>query len=353
MGAARAVGLLLGVAADAAFGDPRRHHPVAAFGQLAARAERACYAERRLAGLAYTGVLVGSAAAVGGLLERAGRRHPAVQVAGTALATWVALGGTSLAEEGAAMARALDAGDLDDARSRLPHLCGRDPGTLDLAGVARASVESIAENTSDAVVAPLVWGAVAGMPGLLAYRAANTLDAMVGYRSPRYLRFGWAAARLDDLANLLPSRAAAGLTTLCAPVVGGSARGAWQAWRRDAAAHPSPNAGQIEAAFAGALEVRLGGRTVYPHGTEQRPVMGHGRTPDAGDLTRGVELSRVIGLVAAALCAVLAAVVQRPPRLAPYRSASAAIGGSCGSSVSPVSGAHSLRRPSVASCHAK
>ena len=310
MGAARAVGLLVGVAADAVFGDPRRHHPVAAFGQLAATAERACYAEHRLAGLVYTGALVGGVAAVGGLLERAGRRRAAVQVAGTALATWIVLGGASLAQEGAAMARALDAGDLDAARARLPHLCGRAPDELDLIGVARASVESVAENTSDAVVAPLVWGAVAGVPGLLAYRAVNTLDAMVGYRSPRYRRFGWASARLDDLANLLPSRAAAGLTTLCAPVVGGSARGAWQAWRRDAPAHPSPNAGQVEAAFAGALEVRLGGRTVYPHGAEQRPVLGHGRTPDAGDLTRGVELSRVIGLVAAALCAVLAGVAQ-------------------------------------------
>ncbi|MCA1821444.1 MAG: cobalamin biosynthesis protein [Pseudonocardia sp.] len=305
MGAARAVGLLLGVAADAAFGDPARYHPVAAFGRLAGSAERACYAEHELAGVVYTGALVGAAAVVGGLLERAGRGCTVMQTAATALATWVALGAASLAEEGAAMARALDAGDLESARSRLPHLCGRDPASLDLAGVARASVESIAENTSDAVVAPLIWGAVAGVPGLLAYRAANTLDAMVGYRSPRYRRFGWAAARLDDVANLLPSRATAGLTTLCAPLVGGSARGAWVAWRRDAAAHPSPNAGQVEAAFAGALEVRLGGRTQYPHGIEQRPVMGHGRSPDAGDLSRGVELSRVIGLAAAALAALV------------------------------------------------
>lgn len=305
MGAARAVGLLLGVAADAAFGDPARYHPVAAFGRLAGSAERACYAEHELAGVVYTGALVGAAAVVGGLLERAGRGCAVMQTAATALATWVALGAASLAEEGAAMARALDAGDLESARSRLPHLCGRDPASLDLAGVARASVESIAENTSDAVVAPLIWGAVAGVPGLLAYRAANTLDAMVGYRSPRYRRFGWAAARLDDVANLLPSRATAGLTTLCAPLVGGSARGAWVAWRRDAAAHPSPNAGQVEAAFAGALEVRLGGRTQYPHGIEQRPVMGHGRSPDAGDLSRGVELSRVIGLAGAALAALV------------------------------------------------
>ncbi|MGH3981044.1 MAG: adenosylcobinamide-phosphate synthase CbiB, partial [Pseudonocardiaceae bacterium] len=209
---------------------------------------------------------------------------------------------------------ALDSGDIDGARQRLPQLCGRDALRLDAHGLARASVESVAENTSDAVVAPLVWGALAGVPGLLAYRAANTLDAMVGYRSPHYRRFGWAAARLDDAANLMPSRMAAGLTTLCAPVVGGSTRGAWQAWRRDAVAHPSPNAGQVEAAFAGALEIRLGGRTVYPHGPEDRPVLGDGRTPDAGDLTRGVELSRVVGGVAAAGCAVLALLPRRRRR---------------------------------------
>jgi len=303
VGAARAAGLLLGVAADAVFGDPRHGHPVAAFGHLALRAERACYAERELAGVIYTSVLVGAAAAAGAGLERAGRGHALVQTATTALATWAALGAASLAEEGAAMARALHAGDLDGARARLPHLCGRDPAALDLVGVAGASVESIAENTSDAVVAPLLWGAVAGAPGLLAYRAVNTLDAMVGYRSPRYLHFGWAAARLDDLANLLPSRVTAGLATVCAPLVGGSVRETWQAWRRDATAHPSPNAGQAEAAFAGALGVRLGGPTVYPHGIEQRPVMGHGHVPNAADLTRGVALSRMVGVASAALAA--------------------------------------------------
>lgn len=312
MGAARAVGLLLGVAADVIFGDPRRYHPVAAFGRLALVAERACYADGRLAGVAYTGALVGAAAATGALVERAGRRRATGEAAATALATWVALGGASLAAEGAAMARALDAQDLHAARARLPHLCGRAPDQLDLPGLARASVESIAENTSDAVVAPLLWGALAGVPGLLAYRAANTLDAMVGYRSARYRRFGWAAARLDDAANLVPARATAALTTLCAPLVGGSAGGAWRVWRRDAAGHPSPNAGQAEAAFAGALQVRLGGRTVYPHGSEQRPLLGAGRPPDAGDLTRGVALSQAIGLVAAALAAGVAAMVQEP-----------------------------------------
>jgi adenosylcobinamide-phosphate synthase len=139
----------------------------------------------------------------------------------------------------------------------------------------------------------------------------NTLDAMVGYRSARYRRFGWASARLDDVANLVPARLAAALTTVCAPVVGGSAGGAWRVWRRDASAHPSPNAGHVEAAFAGALEIRLGGRVRYPHGVEDRPVLGDGRTPDAGHVTRAVELSRLVGAVAGVLAAVVAAVAGR------------------------------------------
>ncbi|MCA1186695.1 cobalamin biosynthesis protein [Saccharopolyspora sp. 6T] len=305
MRAGRAVGLLLGVAADAALGDPRRGHPVAGFGRLAQTAERVLHRDERAAGVLYSGLLVGGTAALGVLADRAARRGgPAAEAAVTALATWAVLGGASLADEGTAMGRLLDAGDLDGARGRLAHLCGREAAHLDEQGLARATVESLAENTSDAVVAPLVWGAVFGVPGLLGYRAANTLDAMVGHRSPHYLRFGWASARLDDALNLGPARLAAVLTALCAPVVGGSAGGAWRTWRRDASAHPSPNAGQIESAFAGALQIRLGGRTVYGHTTEQRPIMGEGRTADAGDVRRSVELSRVIGSVTGALAAV-------------------------------------------------
>ncbi|MFR9729511.1 cobalamin biosynthesis protein [Saccharopolyspora sp. MS10] len=306
MSAGRAVGLLLGVAADAALGDPRRRHPVAGFGKIAQTAETLLHRDHRAAGVLHVGVLVGGTAIAGVLVERAARRSPVLEAAATALTTWAVLGGASLADEGTAMGRLLDAGDLDGARGRLAHLCGREAAHLDGQGLARATVESIAENTSDAVVAPLVWGAVAGIPGLLAYRAANTLDAMVGHRSPRYLRFGWAAARFDDALNLAPARLAALLTTACAPVVGGSAGGAWRTWRRDAAAHPSPNAGQIEAAFAGALQIRLGGRTVYGHTTEERPIMGEGRTADAGDVRRGVELSRVIGSVTGVLAATAA-----------------------------------------------
>lgn len=316
---ARAVGLLLGVAADGAFGDPRRGHPVAGFGKVAERVERVLYRDHKLPGIAHAAVLSGGAVALGVLAERAGRGRPMVQTVTTAAAAWLVLGGRSLAVQGAAIGRELDAGELHAARKRLPNLCGRDPAKLDADGLARAAVESVAENTADAVVAPLVWGAVAGVPGLLGYRAVNTLDAMVGYRSPRYRRFGWASARLDDIMNLLPARLAAALTVVGAPVVGGSWRGAWQTWHRDAAAHPSPNAGRIEAAFAGALEVRLGGRTDYPHGVEERPVMGDGRTPDSGHVTRAVELSRVVGGLTAVLTAMIAVFRSRHQRM-PHRS---------------------------------
>ena len=222
----------------------------------------------------------------------------------------------SLAGEGTALAGEVERGDLTAARRRLRNLCGRDPAGMDGAGLLRAGVESVAENSSDAVVAPLLWGAVLGVPGLLGYRAVNTLDAMVGYRSARYRRFGWAAARLDDLANLVPSRIAAALVALLAPAVGGSPAAARSVRRRDAAAHPSPNAGQVEAAMAGALGVRLGGTVRYPHGVEHRAELGDGRPPTVSDLRRAVRLSRLVGTAAAALAAAIAATAgpgSRPP----------------------------------------
>ena len=160
----------------------------------------------------------------------------------------------------------------------------------------RAAVESLAENSSDAVVAPLVWGAVAGVPGLLGYRAANTLDAMVGHRSARHERFGWAAARLDDVLNLPGSR----LTAALAVLLGEDRSSAWRSWRRDARGHPSPNAGPVEAAYAGALGVRLGGTNVYGDRPEHRSVMGDGRPPVRADLARARRLARRIGLAAVA-----------------------------------------------------
>lgn len=299
--AARAFGLALGVLADAALGDPRRGHPVAVFGRAATMLERRVYADARGAGTLYTAVTVGAVVAAGAAAERAVRDRPVARALVTAAATWTVLGGTSLAREGLAMARSLEAGDVAAARDRLPHLCARDPSGLDADALARATVESLAENTSDAVVAPLLWGAVAGVPGLLGYRAVNTLDAMVGYRSPRYRRFGWASARLDDVANLVPARATGVVTALCAPLVGGSSRQAWRVLRRDARAHPSPNAGFPEAATAGALGVRLGGANTYDGHLEARPALGDGPAPGVPDVRRAVALGRAVAFGGASL----------------------------------------------------
>jgi adenosylcobinamide-phosphate synthase len=297
MSGSRPAGLLLGVAADLVLADPRRGHPVSGFGSVAAALERRWWRDDRRAGAAYVFLLVGGAAALGLVAERSGR--PVRRAAVTALATWVVLGGTSLDREGRAIQELLESGRLEEARVRLTHLVGRDTSQLSESEVVRAAVESLAENTSDAVVAPLVWGAVAGVPGLLGYRAANTLDAMVGHRSARYERFGWAAARLDDVLNLPGAR----LTAALAVLLGGDRRSGWRAWRRDAAAHPSPNAGPVEAAFAGALGVRLGGANVYGAGADQRiehrPVMGDGRPPVRADLARARRLARRVGVAAA------------------------------------------------------
>ena len=181
------------------------------------------------------------------------------------------------------------------ARRLLPSLCGRDPETLDAAGLTRATVESVAENTSDAQVAPLLWAAAGGVPAVLGYRAINTLDAMIGHRSPRYDRFGWAAARLDDGANYLAGADDSGAD---GGVRAGRRRlavaGRWRAWRSDAGRHPSPNAGVVEAAFAGALGVRLGGPTQYHYELQIRPALGDGPPPAVADVRRAVRLSRAV-----------------------------------------------------------
>ena len=304
----RSAGIAAGYSADLLFGDPRRGHPVALFGRSAAALERLSYADARRAGVLHTGALLGALGVLGVATERAARNGgSASTAAATAAATFIALGGTSLVRTGEQMAALLEAGDVSAARHLLPSLCGRDPAVLDEAGLTRAALESVAENTSDAQVAPLMWAAIGGVPAVLAYRGANTLDAMIGNRSPRYARFGWAAARFDDAANFLAARATALLVTVCAPVVGGSPAGAVRAWRRDAARHPSPNAGVVEAAFAGALGVRLGGPTQYAHQLEIRPTLGDGPPPRVSDLGRAVRLSRAVQLVAAVLAVALSA----------------------------------------------
>jgi adenosylcobinamide-phosphate synthase len=312
-----AAGLALGAAADLLLGDPVRRHPVAGFGSAAAALERRVWRDSRGAGAGYALALVGGAAGLGAVLDRATRRHPVVRVLVTAGATWTVLGGTSLGRAAGVLERRLRDGDLPAARDALPALAGRDPRDLDEPELARAAVESVAENTADAAVAPLMWGAAAGLPGLLAYRAVNTLDAMVGHRSPRYERFGWAAARADDAATWLPARLTALLAAGVAPLAGGSAGRALRIWWRDGGRHPSPNAGRCEAAFAGALGVRLGGRNVYGSRVEDRPVLGEGRRPAGPDIARAVRLSRAVWTCSAALAVAARAVA---PAVAAARS---------------------------------
>ena len=300
---ARATGLLLGYAADHVLGDPQRWHPVAGFGRAAAALEHRLYADSRARGVVYTCVLVGGAIGLGVTAERSAR-SPVVRTVVTAAATWVVLGGRSLEREAAAVHTRLVDGDLPAARERLTHLVGRDTSELDASEMSRAVVESVAENTSDAVVAPLVWGAVAGVPGLLGYRAANTLDAMVGHHNPRYEHFGRAAARFDDLVNLPGSRLAGLLTLVADPP---RARDAWRSWRRDAWRHPSPNAGVVEAAFAGSLGIRLGGSNrYYGSRVESRAVMGDGRAAQPHDITRATLIAGRVGAAAVVVAASLA-----------------------------------------------
>jgi adenosylcobinamide-phosphate synthase len=306
---ATAAGLVAGFAADVAFGDPRRGHPVALFGTTASRLEQWMWADSRARGAVYAGLCAGAVTGLGLLAQRLTRR-PLARFAATAVATWVVLGGRGLAAEGVAMADLLDDADVPAARQRLSHLCARDATDLDSGQLARAATESIAENTSDAVIAPLLWGAVAGIPGLLGYRALNTLDAMVGYHSPRFENFGWASARVDDLVNLGPARVGAVITAVCASAVGGSPSRTWRVWRRHGSRHPSPNAGQVEAAFAGALDVRLGGVNSYDGYVEDRGTLGDGPQPGTADLRRAVRLSRVTGLAALCVAIAVAAVAR-------------------------------------------
>ncbi|MFI8876631.1 cobalamin biosynthesis protein [Streptomyces sp. NPDC055243] len=297
-----AYGAAAGLLGDLLLGDPRRGHPVAAFGRAAGAVERVLWRDHRGWGALHAVVCAGGAAGAAALASSLVRDSRAASVALTAATTWAVVGGTSLGREARAIGGALAAGDVEVARERLPHLCGRDPQALDADGIARAVVESVAENTSDAVVGALVWGAVGGVPGLVAFRAVNTLDAMVGHKSVRYRRYGWASARLDDVLGWPGAR----LTAVLAAVAGDAPKGALRAWRADAAKHPSPNAGPVESAFAGALGVRLGGSLSYGGRVEHRPVLNtSGRAVDVTDIERAVRLSRRVGLLALGVAAVV------------------------------------------------
>jgi adenosylcobinamide-phosphate synthase len=302
--------LVAGVLLDTLAGDPRRGHPVAAFGGAAAALESRDYHDSRLRGAAHTAACVLAVAAPAALIQRRTRTRPLLRFAATATTAWAVTGARSLRHEAERASVALSADDLPAAREVLPSLCGRDPSALDEKEIARAVIESVAENTSDAIVAPLLWGAVAGLPGLVAYRAINTLDAMIGHHSPRYERFGWAAARLDDVANWVPARVTGLLTVACVPR---KASRTWRVLREYGANHPSPNAGRCEAAFAGALGIRLGGTNVYQGVPETRPELGDGRPPGPTDIPRATNLSRRVTVTATALAVIMC---SSRPRLA-------------------------------------
>jgi len=296
---ARLAGAALGLAADRLLGEPpARVHPVAAFGSAMARFERLAYRNGRAAGMAYAGA--GLALGTGTAPRVVIKDHPFLgEAVATAAAGYMATAGRSLAETATSIGRLLEQGRLEEAGQALPALVGRDPTGMDEKEMARAVVESVAENTVDAVVAPAFWSAVTGTAGAFGYRAVNTMDSMVGHKSPRYLRYGWASARLDDGANFIPARLTVALVAAARP---GSAREVWRVVRRDGPKHPSPNAGPAEAAFAAALGLRLGGTNHYGDRTEVRGPLGHGRAPEPADIARAVRLSRdVAGLLGALL----------------------------------------------------
>lgn len=360
-GTARAAGILGGFLLDRAFGDPARLHPVAGFGRAGQYLEglllptEASPARQRAAGALFTAATVGGAAgAVAAASRAAGRitiRSPLGPVpigstAWTALVVWSCLGGSSLLEVAGRHGELLAIGDHAGSRELLPWLCGRDPDVLDPQELARAVVESVAENTSDAAVGTLFWAAVAGPTGAAVHRAANTLDAMVGHRSERYQHFGTCSARLDDLLGYLPARLAGLVAAALAPSVGGSTREALQTWRRDAAGHPSPNAGVVESVCAGALGVQLGGPTPYPYGLQHRAVLGEGRPVQAADIPRAVRLHARVQTATAILAAALAATTGCAAGMDHTHSVSAARAGK--TAAHPAIGgrhAHSERNP--------
>ena len=270
-------GAAFGLLVDALLGDPPdQAHPVAWFGRMMDSIEDRIWADRPGPGVAHatTGLVTGWAA--GRILRSAG--------AATAIAT----GARSLMNTARCVATAVDDGDIERARHLLPALVGRDPSHLDEKEICRATVESVAENTVDAIVAPALYAAAGGAPAVLAHRAVNTMDAMVGHRSSRYSRYGRAPARLDDLANWLPARATALLVAAVRPRHAGEVLAVV---RRDAPAHPSPNAGVAEAAFAAALGVTLGGVNRYGDRVEERPAMGNGPPPSIAEIEAAVRLT--------------------------------------------------------------
>lgn len=281
---AAAFGLLL----DRLLGEPPTMvHPVAWFGTAMGRLEGVIWSDRRSNGVLYAACGTGIGLAAGRL------------VGSTTAAVAIAAAGRALRSTAADVVQIVERDDLDTARHELRALVGRDASVLDASGIAAAAIESLAENSVDAVIAPAFWGVMAGAPGALAYRAVNTMDAMVGHRSQRYRRFGTAAARLDDVANYVPARLfALGV----AAVQPGRAGRILYIVRRDAGAHPSPNAGVAESAVAAAVGLQLGGPLRYGERTEQRPTLGDGPRPQPGDVASAISLVDRVERLAVGIC---------------------------------------------------
>ena len=275
-------------------------HPVSWIGALIAALDSALnrpdtsFAARRAAGVATVLLLLAASLAVGAVLEVVARDLPYLGFAVAVLVVALLIAVGNLDQHVRAVSAALRAEGLAGGRRCIAKIVGRDPDTLDEAAVCRAAIESLAENASDGVTAPALWFLVGGLPGIIAYKAINTADSMIGHMSEHHRAFGWAAARLDDLVNLPASRLTGLLFVAAAAIVpGASAPSAWRAYRRDARLHRSPNAGWPEAAMAGALGLRLAGPRVYGGALVDDHWMGDGRAEaTAQDIDRALTIYR-------------------------------------------------------------
>ncbi|MDA9545787.1 adenosylcobinamide-phosphate synthase [Bradyrhizobium sp. USDA 3397] len=305
--------MVVAMAVDALLGWPawlfaRIGHPVTWLGGLIAAVDSAWNrasdppASRRAAGAAAAVAVIALSVALGWALQSL---LPSgwIQIVLIGILAWPLVALRSLHDHVAAVAMPLLAGDVAAARDAVSRIVGRDPASLDEAGIARAAIESLAENASDGIVAPVFWGALFGLPGILGYKAINTLDSMIGHRSERHEAFGWAAARIDDVANFIPARLTGFLFVLLAP----QRSEALACMTRDARHHRSPNAGWPEAAMAGGLGVRLSGPRIYHGSATDEPWLNKGaRDPRAADIAEALTVYRRAMLLVAGLLAILA-----------------------------------------------
>lgn len=305
--------LLAAVLVDLVLGDPRcLPHPVRGMGWMIQRIERMVRTSvRSPQGERWAGICLAAGLSAGWLIAGwvaitlAGGVHALAGAAVTVYLGYTTLAVRDLIRHAGAVQQRLEAKELDEARCAVAHLVGRDTATLSESEVVRAAVESVAESTCDGIVAPLFYLALGGPPLALAYKAINTLDSMIGHLSPEYRHFGWASARLDDMANWVPARLTGLLLVAAAFIRGCAGREAWRILRRDATKHPSPNSGWPESAMAGALRVQLGGRNVYEGIASERPRLGDPLWPLA-PFHIGIALDLTVSATAlAVVCGVL------------------------------------------------